>query len=103
MDIELTMEVVVEHLAAVDVRLESLAASQAKTDRQIRGLQTIVKTGMRLIIRLEKNVAIIATAQKELAAAQKELATQQKRTDQKFERWLDSLNRGSNGHKKRSN
>jgi hypothetical protein len=38
-----------------------------------------------------------------LATAQKELAAQQKRTDQKFERWLDSLNRGSNGHKKRSN
>jgi hypothetical protein len=31
----------------------------------------------------------------------KELAAAQKRTDEKFDRWLDSLKNGANGQKKR--
>src|ERR1700680_1966705 len=121
MDIERTMEFVLENLASVAASQQALAASQKKTDRQIHGLQTVVKTGMRMLVRLEQNVAELAkaqkelsvsqkelsvsqkglwVAQKELSVAQKELAVQQKRTDQKFERWLDSLQKGLNGHKK---
>ena len=110
------MEFIVENLAAVTVR-------QQETERSIRGLRTIVQGGMRILVRLEQNqakfeenqqnldtkIAALADAQirteeslSTLAAAQKELAAAQKRTDQKFERWLDSMNKGSNGHKKRS-
>jgi len=116
MDIERTMEFIVENLASVTARLDrvaeqqeglaaehralaaeqrALAASQRKTDRQMHGLQILVRTGMKILVKVEKNIAELTTAQKELAAAQK-------RTDQKFVRWLDSLE-GSNGHKKRSN
>src|ERR1700732_2948872 len=100
MDIERTMEFVLENLASVAASQQALVASQKKTDRHIHGLQTVVKTGMRMLVRLEQNVAELAKAQKELSVAQKELATQQKRTDQKFERWLESLQKGLNGHKK---
>ena len=60
----------------------------ARTDRQIRGLQTLLTIGMRRLVRLEQRTdgrfAELATRMAELAAAQK-------RTDKKFERWLDSL------------
>ena len=81
-------------------------------------MQTLMKFGMKRLARLEQGLvssqkrtdakfAEIAGHQKhtgamfaEVAAALKELAAQQKRTDQKFERWIDSL-QGGNGHGKR--
>jgi hypothetical protein len=103
MNIERKMEFIVENLAALTV-------SQQKADRQMRGLQTLVKTGMRMLIDLNGTVKKLTEAQAlteqrmaELAEAQKDLAIQQKRTDEKFERWLNSLNQGANGHKKKPN
>jgi hypothetical protein len=103
MNIERKMEFIVENLAALTV-------SQQKTDRQMRGLQTLVKTGMRMLLDLNGTVKKLTEAQAlteqrmaELAEAQKDLAIQQKRTDEKFERWLNSLNQGANGHKKKPN
>jgi hypothetical protein len=124
------MEFIVENLAAVTVRqqkteegLAALAASQQKaeerlqkaderqqkTDRSVRGLRTLVQTGMRILVRLEQNqqtldtkIAALADAQIRTEDSLKVLVAVQKRTDQKFERWLDSMNKGANGHKKRS-
>jgi hypothetical protein len=84
MDQERTMRFILENLAAV-------TASQQKADVQIKGIQKLVLTGMKLIVRLEKGQLELQTELKALAAAQK-------RTDQKFDRWLDSLKNGSNGH-----
>jgi peptidoglycan hydrolase CwlO-like protein len=96
MNIERKMDFIVENLAALTV-------SQQKTDRQMRSLQTLVKTGMRMMVDLQRAQKRTDERMAELAAAQKELAAAQKRTDEKFERWLNSLNRGTNGHKKKSN
>ena len=91
MDLERTMHFIVDNLAAV-------TAAQQRTERQIHGLQTLVKIGMRGLVKLEqgqislqKTMRELASAQCEMAIAQRELAESQKRTDQKFERWLDSL------------
>ncbi|HLX44435.1 MAG TPA: hypothetical protein VKR43_13415 [Bryobacteraceae bacterium] len=96
MNIERKMDFIVENLAALTV-------SQQKTDRQMRGLQTLVKTGMRMLIDLQRSQKRTDERMAELAESQKELAAQQKRTDEKFERWLNSLNQGTNGHKKKPN
>jgi peptidoglycan hydrolase CwlO-like protein len=96
MNIERKMDFIVENLAALTV-------SQQKTDRQMRGLQTLVKTGMRMLIDLQRAQKRTDERMAELAESQKELAAQQKRTDEKFERWLNSLNQGTNGHKKKPN
>ena len=115
MDVEKTMEFILDTLADVGVK-------QARTDRQIHGLQTLAKIGMRQIValgaaqkRTEKIVHELAASHKELTASHKELtashkelaashkltekamrdlAASQKRTDEKFQRWLD---RGPNG------
>src|ERR1017187_7142502 len=117
MDIERTMEFIVENLAAVTVR-------QQETERSIRGLRTIVKAGMGILVKLEQNqlkfeqnqfkfeqnqqnldtkIAALADAQIRTEESLKELAAAQKRTDQKFERWLDSMNKGSDRKSTRLN
>ena len=103
MDVERTMEFILENLADLGVK-------QARTDRQMRGLQTIVKTGMRMLAKMQeqgvktrqeiaitqqelrslavsqKDLAVsqkdLAASQKDLAASQKDLSASQKRTDQ---------------------
>ena len=125
MDMERAMEFVVENLAKVTAAQQQAEVRAARGDRRIHGLQTLMKLGMKRLARLEQGLvsyqkrtdakfaevasfqkrtdarfAEVAVVLKELGLQQKELAAQQKRTDQKFERWLDSL-QGGNGHKKR--
>jgi phage shock protein A len=98
MDQERTMQFILDNLAAVtasqqqaEVRAARAERRIEKTETQIRGITKLVKIGMKLIVEIQKN-------HRELHAEIKELAAQQKRTDQKFDRWLDSLKNGSNGH-----
>ena len=126
MDIERTMQFIVHNLAAVTAAQQQAEVRAARTDRQIHGLQTLVKIGMRRLVKLEQGqvslrkalneLAVsqkrtdetlreLMIAQKDLAASQKrtdealqELAASQKRTDEKFERWLDSM-KGRNGRR----
>jgi peptidoglycan hydrolase CwlO-like protein len=106
MDIERTMAFVLENLAAVTAAQQRAEVRAARMERQIGGLQKLMVIGMRRLMRLEQRTearfAELTQAHKELATAQRELAVQQKRTDQKFERWLDSMKGGaSNGRKRR--
>ena len=110
MDIERTMQFIVDHTAALTVRQEQADIRAARMDRRMAGLQTLVKTGMRMIVKLEQGQRTLNERMAELAEAQSrtekalaDLAASQKRTDQKFDRWLDSINTGSNGHRKKPN
>src|SRR5579862_7204128 len=67
MNIERKMDFIVENLAALTV-------SQQKTDRQMRGLQTLVKTGMRMLIDLQRSQKRTDERMAELAESQKELS-----------------------------
>jgi septal ring factor EnvC (AmiA/AmiB activator) len=109
MDQERTMQFILDNLAAVTASQQQFAvqtaARAARTDRQIKGMQTLMLTGMKMIVKLQKGQRELQKEMKELAAAQKragealaDLAVSQKRSDQKFDRWLDSLKGGSNGH-----
>jgi hypothetical protein len=101
MNIEKTMEFIVTNLADLTVKQAELTMKQARTDRQIHGLQVLVKTGMRMLVKTQDSVRQIAVEQKltkqalrELAGQMGELAAAQKRSEERFQRWLD---RGSNG------
>lgn len=86
-----TMQFILENLAAVTASQQQAEVHTARIDRQIKSFQTLMRTGMKLIVRLEKG-------QRQLHAEIRELAAQQKRTDQKLDRWLGSGKNGSNGH-----
>ena len=105
MDVEKTIQLILSTQADTSSQLADLTRKQARTDRQIYGLQVLVKTGMRMLVIIQRSVKTLADEHKrteqavrELVAAQKELAAAQKRTDARFERWLE---RGSNGGGKR--
>src|SRR5882672_7795497 len=90
------MEFIVNNLADLTVK-------QARTDRQIHGLQTLVKTGMRMLVKTQDSVKRTDTvvrgladdqkrtkqALRELAMQMGELAVAQKRTEERFQRWLE--------------
>jgi hypothetical protein len=85
------MQFILDNLAAVTASQQQAEVRAARTDRQIKGITTLVKTGMKLMVKLQEG-------QRELRKEMKELAVAQKRTDEKFDRWLDSAKNGSNGH-----
>src|SRR5260370_42362754 len=102
MNVEKTIEFILSNMAELTVK-------QARTDRQIHGLQVLVKTGMKMLAKTQQSVKAVAAEQKrthqELRilgartdASLRELAAAQNRTDERFERWLE---RGSNGGGKR--
>lgn len=101
MDIERTMQFIVGNLAAVTAAQQQAEVRAARTDRQIHGLQTLVKIGMRRLVKLEQGHIDLQKAMREMAIAQKELAESLKRSDQKFDRWLDFL-KGRNGRRAKS-
>ena len=95
------MEFIVKNLTAVAAAQQHAEVRAARTERQIRGLQTLVKIGVRQLFKTDGRLARLQERTDarfaEMAIALKESAAQHKRTDQKFERRLDSL-KGGNGH-----
>ena len=103
MDIERTMQFTVDHMAALTARQEQADIRAARMDRRMAGLQTLVKTGMRMVVKLEQGQRKLDAKMAVMAEALAGLAASQKRTDQKFDRWLDSINKGGNGRRKKPN
>jgi hypothetical protein len=103
MDQERTMRFILDNLAATASQRQAEVRA-ARTDRQIKGMQHLMLTGMKMIVKLQKGQRELQKGHRELQAELKALAAAQKRTDQKFDRRLESVKHGSsgqNGHKKR--
>jgi hypothetical protein len=127
MDQESTIQFILDNLAAVSASQQQAEVRAARIERQIKGLRTLMVTGMKLVARLQKGQRDLQVGQRDLQVGQrelqvghreiqkgfrelqksqlalqsemKELAAAQKHTDRKFDRWLDSL-KGGNGHRK---
>jgi hypothetical protein len=114
MDMERTMQFIVETLADVAVKQQEAAvrAQRAeqrmdraeqrmdKIDRNMKGIQTLVKIGMKMMIDLQKG-------QKRTDQKMAELAEANRETKREFKAWLESMrtngHKGSNGHGKKPN
>src|SRR5260221_339639 len=94
MNVEKTMEFILENLAGVTAKLSEVADRQARNDRQIRGIHTLLKMAMRELVTVAAAQKRTDKAVREVADSVKEWAASQKRTDERFQRWLD---RGSTG------
>ncbi len=114
MEMERTMNFIVETLADVAVRQQAaeVRANRAeqrmdKFERQMRGLQTLVKTGMRMMIDIQKTQKVMNQKLTALTVQVTELTESQKDTDRKFKNWLESMrsngHKGSNGNSKKPN
>jgi hypothetical protein len=105
MDMERTMQFIVDTLADVavkqqvaEVRAQRAEQRMDKLERQMKGIQTLVKVGMKMMIDIQKVQRRTDLKMAELAEEMAGLAAAQKATDRRFGEWLAS-NKGSNGHK----
>ena len=76
-----------------DARMDRADARMDRFDRQMKGIQALVKTGMRWFVKIEQE-------HRNLDKKIEALVDAQMRTEAKLNRLLDSRN-GSNGHRKR--
>ena len=114
MDVQRTMDFILEQQAATSATLVEIAARQgemaawqremtawqreiaawqAKTDRRLNAISKLLQTGMKMLVKTDEKL-------NELAAAHKELAAAQKQTELNLNRLIGSQRRGSNGHKR---
>jgi hypothetical protein len=80
MDVQKTMEFIVQQQAKAEVKAER---AEAKAERQMTAIRKLIQTGMRMIVKNEESI-------KELAAAQRV-------TETKLQGLIDALRRGGNG------
>lgn len=105
MNVEKTMEFILQQQAKAEVRmtamreqqaradrqLATLAQRQAKFDRQIAAIQKLITAGMKMIVKQGDSI-------RQLAEAQRELASAQKVTETKLQGLIDVLKRTGNGN-----
>ena len=90
MNVEKTMEFILQQQAKAEVQMAEMRQQQAKTDRQIKAIQKLITAGMKMIVKQGESI-------KQLADAQKELANAQKVTEVKLQGLIDALRQGGNG------
>ncbi|HTA71325.1 MAG TPA: hypothetical protein VK776_23725 [Bryobacteraceae bacterium] len=98
MDVERTIEFILQQQAKSEARHAQAEAKQAqaeaKAERQMAAIRKLIQTGMRMIV---KNEELVKVTQAEL----RELAAVQKVTETKLQGLIDALRRGRNGsHRK---
>jgi len=118
MDMERTIQFILESQARAEVRMEKAEIRMEKAegrmntmDRRMDGIAKLLQQGMRMLVKTDTKLAAIAEAQKrtdvklaELAEAQKrteakfgELAVAQRATERSLKAFIDSLRHGRNG------
>jgi chromosome segregation ATPase len=117
MDIERTMQFIVENLAAVTARLEKMAERQSRMedrqsdleaeytkrildaeerhDREMASIRAELRRGIRLSVEEHRRERV---RRKELEARQAEHEKELNEFRKSFQNWLDWTRRGGNGH-----
>ena len=116
MNIERTIEFILESQAKAEIRMDKsdarAAAMEKRLDKRMDAITKFLQQGLRMLGQTQTYLADLARGQKdlarerkdlarrpkELALAQKELATAQKATDKSLKTLIDSMRHGRNGH-----
>ena len=100
MDIQKTMEFIVEQQAAMTARQVEHEARMAghdkrmvKIDRRIDATTKLIQTGMRILVQTDEKLKALAESQLRAEARTGEI-------DARLDRLIKALSRGTNGHKK---
>jgi len=101
MDVEKTMEFILQQHAKAETQIAAIVERQAKADKQIAAILKLIQTGMRMIVKQGESIKQQGESIKQLTEAQKELAQAQKVTEVKLQGLIDALRRGGNGHRPR--
>jgi peptidoglycan hydrolase CwlO-like protein len=72
-----------------------------KHDREIAAIRLLIKTGMKMIVRIQESQAAIQESQAATRKDLRDLAASQKKTDASLKALIDQMRRsGGNGHTK---
>ena len=115
MNIERTMQFILESQAKAEVRMDRaenrmdraenrVHAMEKRLDKRMDAITRLLQQGMRMLVKTDIQLKEVAEAQKltdrrlaELAGEQKELAAAQKATERSLKAFIDSLRNGRNG------
>ena len=96
MDVERTMEFILEMHAKSEERIAKSEARMDKFDKRLEATRKLVEAGMKIVLKTDKIVRALAVQVNALTEAQR-------KSDRKFERFMDSwAKQRSNGHQQRS-
>jgi septal ring factor EnvC (AmiA/AmiB activator) len=84
MNVEKTMEFILQQQAKAELQMAAMREHHAKTDRQIAAIQKLITTGMKMIVRQGDSI--------------RQLADAQRVTETKLQGLIDLLKRGGNGN-----
>ncbi len=106
MDVERTMQFILEQQAKADAILTGLAASQARADKQILAMRKVIWAGIKLVSDIGQRQAATDERMKQTdeqikqnAEQIKQMAEERRETDIKFKQLMDVLlNKNKNGH-----
>ncbi len=101
MDVEKTMEFILQQQAKAEAEMAAMrqqqaeaqarqAEAQAKHDREMAAIRKLIRTGMHMLVKNEEQI-------KKNEELVKDLAKAQKTTEVKLQALIDSLRRGRNG------
>lgn len=86
----------------VEKTMEFILQQQAKAESQMAALRTIVRAGMKMIVKQGEQIGKLAAGQKELTEEVKNLARAQSITEAKLQGLIDATRRGGNGRHSRN-
>ncbi|HYL37138.1 MAG TPA: hypothetical protein VEV17_14575 [Bryobacteraceae bacterium] len=85
---------IAQQQAKADAQIAAILRQQAKAEGQMAAIRKLIQAGMKMIVKQGERI-------NEVAEAQKDLAKSQKMTETKLQSLIDTLLRGGNGHRPR--
>ena len=90
MNVERTIEFILQSQARAETRLAKAEARAAKTDKRIDAIAKLVRQGMRMMVESKQDHTALRSDMRQLAQAQKA-------TERSLKSFIDSLRHGRNG------
>lgn len=108
MNVEKTIEFLLEHQARAELRMERSEKRLDGIDKRLDGITKLMRMGAKAILATDKKVSALTAAQKRTDEKLDALIESQQRTDhalaatnKKFDRLIETLTKkGTNGHRK---
>lgn len=95
MNVERTIEFILQHEAKAEVEMAAIRQQQAKAAGELAAIRKLIRAGMKMIVQHGEEM-------RDLKASQKQLAESQKVTEIKLQGLIDVLRRGGNGSHRRN-
>jgi chromosome segregation ATPase len=103
MDVERTIEYILQMQAKSEARMAKYDERMDKFDKRLEGMRKLVETGMRMLVKIEKSQDELTVKLTVLTDRVDALTEAQRKSDRKFERFMDSWTKQrTNGHPPKS-